>query len=270
MLASRTSRWLIGTAVLCVALLAATWFLLVAPRRAEVQDLRAQRVATEDQAALLRVRIAELQDQFASLDERREELAAVRKQLPTTAAVPNLVRTLESYAETAGVTLNSIAPGPPALYAPDGQEASAASPAPGAAGQLVTIPLSLDVEGSYAEITLFLRYVQAKMQRAYLISSIQLAKPEETVASPTTGTTPGATSTPAPTTTAGATPAPTTPAPAVTQSPLDQVTIAITGEVFALTDGTSPATAGPAGAPVQPAPGAPAPGGAPSGGTATN
>jgi hypothetical protein len=63
--------WIAGTVVLCLALVAAGWFLLVSPQRAEAADLRDQTAAADQRNAQLEVRIAELKEEFAQLPQRR-------------------------------------------------------------------------------------------------------------------------------------------------------------------------------------------------------
>ena len=58
MLTNRTSRWSIGATLLCIALLAASWFLLISPRRADASAVREQVVQSDAQADQLRVDIA--------------------------------------------------------------------------------------------------------------------------------------------------------------------------------------------------------------------
>ena len=47
MLDSRTSRWTAATLAACLVLLTAAWFLIVAPRRAQAERLRAQADRTQ-------------------------------------------------------------------------------------------------------------------------------------------------------------------------------------------------------------------------------
>jgi Tfp pilus assembly protein PilO len=232
MLANRTSRWSIGTAVVCIALLAASWFLLVTPRRAEATEVRAQVVQADDQATLLRSRIAKLKVEFAGLPKRLEELEAIKKQLPPDADVPMLVRDFQRYAAKAGVSLDSIAPGGPVVVSADGAVATGAVAGP---GTLVRVPMILTINGDYFEAALFLKHLQTGLKRSFLITDLSLA-PGEVTTSTSTPTGPAPTSTAVPTATA--TPAPTATA-AVAEQNLDFVSMTITGAVFVLLDGSS-------------------------------
>ena len=113
MLESRTARWSAGTALLCVLLILITWFLLLAPRRAQAADLTSEQVSAEQSNDVLRTTLAQLQADFADLPATRARLAEIRKQLPPTADLAVLVRTLSGLATSAGVTLVSLSPGAP-------------------------------------------------------------------------------------------------------------------------------------------------------------
>lgn len=222
MLASRTSRWSIGTALLCVVLLAASWFLLISPRRAEAADLTQQASSVNAQIGTMQQQLARLRDEYAGLAQQKDELKAIQAQLPPDADVAGLVRDLQDFAGTAGVTLQSITPGTPVVLAADG------SPDPSATattGSVISVPLALAVSGQYFEDSLYLKYLQTQMTRSVLITG--LSTTPATASETTTGATPTATSTPTPSATAATTTA-------------DQdLSMTVSASVFVLLDGTS-------------------------------
>jgi Tfp pilus assembly protein PilO len=179
-----TRTWTAGTAVAAVLLLIAGWFLLVSPQRSEAADLRDQVTAQQAANDAIALKTKQLQAQFASLPERQAQLAEIKQQMPDNPALPSLIRDLSSYAESAGVKLDSVAPGTPAAVV-------AAAPAAPAAGQPVTpgqapaatstaglfsIPTTVTAVGSYSELTLYLQKLQSSMRRAFLVNTISLAK----------------------------------------------------------------------------------------------
>jgi Tfp pilus assembly protein PilO len=179
-----TRTWTAGTAVAAVLLLIAGWFVLISPQRSEAADLRDQvtaQNAANDQIAL---KTKQLQAQFASLPERQAQLAEIKQQMPDNPALPSLIRDLSSYAESAGVTLDSVAPGTPAAVvaaapaaAPAGQPvAPGQAPAAGSTDGLVSIPTTVTAVGSYSELTLYLQKLQSSMRRAFLVNTVTLAK----------------------------------------------------------------------------------------------
>lgn len=118
----------------------ALWFLVVAPKRAEVA-----RVGDEVTAAELR-----LADARASASRPKKTAAPVTdvvrlaKAMPSSADQPTLVLELAVLARRAGVTLGSIAP---EAATTDGSGAT-------------LVPVVVSVTGSYGRITTFLKYAR--------------------------------------------------------------------------------------------------------------
>lgn len=205
---SKTRTWSAATAALCVLLIVAAWFLLIAPKRAEAADLRDQTVAQDQANQQTRLKIQQLKAQYAALPAKQAELATIRQQLPANPALPTLIRMLSAMADASGVTLVSLAPAPPAPFVGVAAPAAAvAAPvaAPVAAGttpatgasttQLLGIATNLVVKGDYAGSTLFLQKLQAasaaktgaQMARAFLVQSVKVAPDASTAAPSSTG-----------------------------------------------------------------------------------
>ena len=205
---SKTRTWSAATAGLCVLLIVAAWFLLIAPKRAEAADLRDQTVAQDQANQQTRLKTQQLKAQYAALPAKQAELATIRQQLPANPALPTLIRMLSAMADASGVTLVSLAPAPPAPFVGVAAPAAAvAAPvaAPVAAGttpatgasttQLLGIATNLVVKGDYAGSTLFLQKLQAasaaktgaQMARAFLVQSVKVAPDASTAAPSSTG-----------------------------------------------------------------------------------
>ena len=185
---TKTRTWSAATAGLCVLLILAAYFLLIAPKRAEAADLRDQTVAQDQANQQTQLKTQQLKAQYAQLPAKQAELAVIKQQLPDNPALPGLIRTLSAMADASGVTLVSLAPAPPAPFA--GAAAPAAPVvAPAAAGtaasagtQLLGIATTMVVTGDYASSTLFVQKLQAaskasgsQLSRAFLVQSIKLA-----------------------------------------------------------------------------------------------
>jgi hypothetical protein len=201
--------WIAGTVVLCLALVAAGWFLLVSPQRAEAADLRDQTEAADQRNAQLEVRIAELKEEFAQLPQRKAELAAVQKAMPADPELAVLTRDLQRLATEAGVTLMSISPGevstivPSVVAAPEPVAptaetgaADASAPADGAAAPvdgaasveapvvvtlppgLAQLPVSVVVVGPFEASREFLEKVQDQLDRDYLVDMLTVVAEE--------------------------------------------------------------------------------------------
>jgi type IV pilus assembly protein PilO len=251
MLSTRTARWSAVTGLVCVIVLVATWFVLVGPRRSEAAGYDDQRVEAEAANVTLQSKINELRKQFGDLQDKRDELARIRGELPPAADVADLVRSLSGLADASGVTITAITPGTATALTP----ASAAGPA------VVSIPVTVELSGTYTETTRFLRFLQTRIDRAFLLTELSTARgtgdTTGTTGSLTSGTTaasvsasptasPTATATTTSTTTSTATATSTT-----TSSPslVDAFETKVTGEVFSLADAPSAAPSAPAATP---------------------
>lgn len=167
---TNTRPWVLGAAALSVLLVVAGWFLLISPQRSKAADLKTQRVAQEQKNQQLQLDIAQLKAQFNSLPAKQAELAKIKQQLPNNPALPSFVRTLSSIAKESGAGLTSVAPGAP--ISGTSQTNTGGTPAP--AG-LVTIPITLVVDGTYAQNELFLQKLQNAVTRAFLVQKLTIS-----------------------------------------------------------------------------------------------
>jgi Tfp pilus assembly protein PilO len=174
-LQSKTARWSTGTALLCVVLLAIAWFLVVAPRRADAAEVQAEVLGQQQQNDQLRTSVEQLKAEFVQLPATRAKLAEIRNQLPPTQDVPGLLRTVESLATAAGVKLVSFTPGPLQTLGANGAATTAAK---SGSGTLTALPLTLTLTGEYFQVVTFLRQLQTGVPRAFLVSGLQIAKPD--------------------------------------------------------------------------------------------
>lgn len=218
--------WVLLTVAACLVVLAAGWFLLVSPQRAEADDLRAQTATQEAGNAAELTRLAALKAQAKDLPKQQAKLAAVQAKIPADPAMPTLIRALNAASADAGVTLVGITPSAPvaasAAPAPapvdPADPAAAAAPAAPAASALTRIPLTLDVVGSYFEIQQFVSSVEG-LDRALRISGLSLAEATDANAA------------------------------GPRAAPGSRLAAAITGEVFLTPSAPAPATPAPAAAP---------------------
>jgi Tfp pilus assembly protein PilO len=248
---SMTRRWSLLTAVLIVGILAASWFLLVSPKRSDASALSAK--ATKQQASndALVQQLNELKAQSLDLPKQKAKLAVMRKQIPDNPALPTLIRDLTAAGKRVGVTVVSMKPGPPVAAAVTVPVAAPVAPAGGTdatatdttattdttsttangatptaaapvAAPLYLVPLQLDITGSYFEVEQFINKLEG-IQRTFLVTGFTL-KPGSSVSTTTTTTT----------TTTGTT---------------DGLTLSLTGQVF-LAPNVASTTSTPAAAPV--------------------
>jgi hypothetical protein len=202
-LKSPTSRWTAGAAGVCAVLLALTWFALIGPRRAEAADLTQQATSARQANDAMQIRTAQLKTQFATLPQRRAELATLVEQMPPTGDVPRFVRSLDALASSAGVRLDGVTPGvgesldanPAAPGTAAGGTAAAGpaaagtgtagtsvpAPAPSAGGgtslEVIAVPMTITVHGPYFKTVTFLKGLQSG-QRAFLVTGVQVTVDE--------------------------------------------------------------------------------------------
>jgi Tfp pilus assembly protein PilO len=178
---SQRRVWVGGAALVTVFLVIVSYLLLIHPKMSEADSYRAQRVSTQQSNDQLRLNIAQLKAEYATLPAKQAELAVVQQQLPASPNLPTLIRNMTSMANESGVTLNSIAPAAPVA-------ATTTAGGPTTSG-LYDIPVTLTVQGDFASNELFLQKVQTEMRRAFLVQTIGIGKAPAAASDPS-GTVP--------------------------------------------------------------------------------
>jgi type IV pilus assembly protein PilO len=169
---SNTRPWILGAAALSVLLAVAGWFLLISPERSKAADLKSQRTAQEQRNQQLQLDITQLKAEFNSLPGKQAELAKIKQQLPNNPALPAFVRSLTTIAGASGAGLTSVSPGAPVSATQGASGGTAATQTP--AG-LVTIPVTIVVDGTYAQNELFLQKLQNAVTRAFLVEKLSIS-----------------------------------------------------------------------------------------------
>jgi Tfp pilus assembly protein PilO len=136
----------VGLALAAVLVYAiAVWFLLIAPKRADVT-----KAADEVMAAQLRLADARLdaRQPARSGGTRVSDVLRLAKAMPSSADQAGLVLELDRLARAAGVTLETITPKDPVV----------------ADGSPTMVPVVVTAEGSYRQITRFLNRTRGLVQ----------------------------------------------------------------------------------------------------------
>jgi Tfp pilus assembly protein PilO len=161
----------------------AGWFVVLAPKRGAISDLRVQRLAAEQRSQQLAPQIAMLQEQAKGLPEQRRRLATFRKRMPPVVALPALVRDVTAVARHADATVVTIAPGVPATPTAPAVPAPAApgatppaaptapAPAAGTATSFLVVPLAVTVTGTYGQLESYLDGLES-LSRPILVTGI--------------------------------------------------------------------------------------------------
>jgi len=186
---TRARQWSVLTAVACLAVVAAGWFVIVKPQRTHAASLRSQAADVLQTNQTLQAQISHLRAQAKDLPAQQRKLAEIATRVPDSPALPTLIRQLSAAADSSGVNLVSLAPGQPALVAAPVAAAPAPAPAaqPGqtvraanattantaaaAAGPLLaSIPLQMQVQGSYFNLEQFFAAIEG-LPRAMLVTT---------------------------------------------------------------------------------------------------
>jgi len=187
-----TNRWVAGAVAVAVALIAASWFLLISPQRSQAAELRNQTTAQQATNDAIRLRTQQLKAQFASLPQRRAQLAEIQQQMPDSPNLSAVLRELSTVADDAGVSVKSVSPGQPQALAAGtsaGTPAGSSAGAAASANDVQSIAMTVVAQGSYAELTLFLQKLQGSMRRAVLVESVNLVPGEKSADATTTSDT---------------------------------------------------------------------------------
>jgi type IV pilus assembly protein PilO len=192
MSSSKNTLWIAGTGVLAVLILVASYFLLIAPKRAAAAETQTAASGVEQSNEALAAETERLKAQFATIDEQRAQLAQIRAELPAESDVPALIRQFTVFSAAAGVTVSNIAPGTltPYVSAVTTTATSASSDATAAAAAtsgISTLPVSVTVDGSFAGTELFVKNLQADMNRYMLVDSVSVVREDSTIKTTVTG-----------------------------------------------------------------------------------
>jgi Tfp pilus assembly protein PilO len=172
---TKTRQWSVFTAVAVIVVLLAGWFLLVKPQSSKTSSLKAQAASQEQSNQLLQTTIAQLQTEERQLPQQQQALQKFATQVPSDAAEPTVIRQLSAAAAGAGVDLVSMTPGAATLVTTSGTVpgSSTLSTAPTTSGQLLQLPLTLGITGTYPNVESFFQSLE-KLPRALLVTGWSL------------------------------------------------------------------------------------------------
>jgi Tfp pilus assembly protein PilO len=183
---NKTRQWALLTAVACLAIIAAGWFIVVKPQRAHAAQLRTQAKSMQSSNGELQSQVNQLKQQQKDLPAQQKQLSQIATQIPDNPALPSLIRQLSAAADGAGVNLVSLAPSTPTVAAatpaaPATTTTTKTATAP--AAPLATIPISVQVQGTYFNVVQFFAAVE-NLSRAMIVTGFTLS-PQATGAAST-------------------------------------------------------------------------------------
>lgn len=177
---------MMGTAAAVAVIMAAGWFLLVAPTRADAADVRVETEGQQAANAQLASKIETYKVQAQDLPAQEAKLAEYRQQIPAQPALPSYIRQLSSIAEESNVVLVAMEPQTPAPLADPAAANAPATADPAAEAGAAPETLDTDptigvqfiqtqvtVRGGYFNTEQFLTKLEG-LKRAYLVTGFDI------------------------------------------------------------------------------------------------
>jgi hypothetical protein len=201
--------WLIGSAIVAVALLVVGWFVGVSPQLTAMSETDQQRAGVDLQNAATEAAVARLAEDFSSLDALETERDLLRRSIPVVHDKSLFVDQVDALATASGTTVTQVSTSAVTTYTPpvteppvdpdaeagdepaeEGTDATEAAPVEPTGPPVVTDPLitgqnlyaievTVAVTGSNVEVLDFVDALQHG-ERLCLVTQLQFAADEET------------------------------------------------------------------------------------------
>jgi len=154
------SRRGIALAVLGAVLVAAVWWVFfISPRNSDISDLDDQIATSEDQEAILRAELKQLQDIAASELTYRSAIGQLEASIPEDPDIADFIESLDLLAAETGVFLRSVSQAEPVLIE---------------GGTFYEIGVSISIEGQYFEVLGFM-FGLSDLERLIVVDSVTLS-----------------------------------------------------------------------------------------------
>jgi Tfp pilus assembly protein PilO len=171
---TKMRQWSLMTVIVVVIVFAGGWFLLVKPQQSHISSVKAQAVSQQQANQVLLQQIVARQGQQKQLPHEQAQLQKLATQVPTVPDEPGIIRNLSSSASGAGVNLLSLTPGSATAITATAAPVTGTTTLPSTAtGQLVELPVSMNVVGSYANLESYFQLLE-KLPRALLVTQFTL------------------------------------------------------------------------------------------------
>ncbi|TDW29726.1 hypothetical protein [Cryobacterium psychrophilum] len=122
--------WVIGTALVIVAIVLLGWVLGISPKLTEASTAQAELAAATSENAVHEVQGETLKKQFEGLGALKADLAALQLSVPSSAEFPALITELNAISEASQVVISSITQNDAQAYDPTLAGVAVAAPAP--------------------------------------------------------------------------------------------------------------------------------------------
>jgi Tfp pilus assembly protein PilO len=158
-------QWVLLTALLCLAVLAAGFLLLVKPQHSKASSIKTETAGVQSQVEQLEAKLALLTQEKKDITGEQAKLAQYVRQLPPDPEEPTLLRKVQEAATKAEVDLQTLNPSAPTAYSPNGGAAVAG---------LEVIPVSMTISGDYFQTEEFLDALEG-LQRSMLVDTFAIS-----------------------------------------------------------------------------------------------
>jgi len=185
--------WLVGTAIVVIAVLALGYLLGISPKLTELAAGEASLTAVRAQNAQEQAKLLSLQEQFENIDELQEQLDELQAAIPSDVSLPDFIRQLNELAATTQVRIDSITTGLPEAYITPEVPGTMLDadrnvvPLPAAPASLITVNFSIKVSGPAGSIQNFTEGLQKGkrlfLARGLVINSVIVSATEDAEAS---------------------------------------------------------------------------------------
>ena len=171
-----------GLAGLMVLVAAMGWLFGVSPLLDQANSADDQRAAVENLNNVNQAKVADLKSKFEKLDGLKAQVAAIRVSVPEGLDIPALLREINGYCATNGVTLVSVTVDTAEIYiaspktaAPTDVGKAAPADAAPSGPTLVRAPIQVTVSGGYSAVMAFGGSLQTG-QRLFLSKSFAVSQ----------------------------------------------------------------------------------------------
>lgn len=151
----------IVAALALIAVVAASWFLLISPLRAQIAETDAQIQAQQQNLITARAKLAQMEQTRRQAEQNQAELIELNKMVPSQDELPSLLLQIQDLATESGIEVMSI------------------SPSKGAGGNgFQAITLGLQFSGTYFDVNDFiyrLEQLVAVPSRLLAVKDVNLA-----------------------------------------------------------------------------------------------
>jgi Tfp pilus assembly protein PilO len=154
--------WLVGGLLTIVALVAASWYLVISPKFAQADAVRADTETADLQLIQLKRDLAKLAEQEEQRSTFEANLRSRRIALPTSYNIPGFLRQMQDSGAAVDVEISGFNVSTPAK--------SVKVPT------VVELPINLTAEGTPANLSRLIDRLQSVQTRAVLITAVSLGQ----------------------------------------------------------------------------------------------